>query len=445
MNRKIDKELKRWKNDPQRNVLLVRGARQVGKTYSVRVLGESFAHLLEVNFEEHQEVRKFFAGPLSPDVIVEKLAAYFGVPVIPGKTLLFFDEVQACPDCLRSLRFFNEKMPQLHVAAAGSLLEFVLSEIPSFGVGRITSLFMYPLSFVEFLDALGMEPLAAVMARANTKNPVDTVLHRKLLDVMRTYCAIGGMPAVVGHYLADRDLRGCRRVLDDLVVSFRDDFAKYRRQAPVRQLQEVFMSVALQTGGKFTYTAVNRALSHYEIKTALDLLVKAGLVHQVLHTDARGIPLGAQVNPRRFKAILFDIGVYQRLVDLDLPAYLAQDDVDLVNKGPLAELFAGLEMIAAGPSGERPQLYYWHREARNSNAEVDYVFPQGAIPVPVEIKSGRRGAMQSMHLFMAERKLERGIRLSQENYGEYGTIETIPLYAAGTITRRERMISTGLL
>jgi predicted AAA+ superfamily ATPase len=284
---------------------------------------------------------------------------------------------------------------------------------------------------------LGLGKLATSIGRASPAEPLDPVLHNKLLDLLRTYCAIGGLPAVSAKYLASRDLRGCQRLLDEIVLSFRDDFAKYAKKVPVSQLNEVFESVARQSGGKFKYTSVNPGLSHHEIKKALDLLVKAGLVHQVFHTDARGVPLGAQINPRRFKAMLFDLGVHQRLVNLDLASYLLQPGIDLVNKGPAAEIFVGLEMAANGPPYQHPALYYWHREARNSNAEVDYLCQRGAKPVPVEVKSGKRGGMQSMHLFLAERNLDRGIRLSLDNFGKYGAIDTMPLYAAGVVARQE--------
>jgi predicted AAA+ superfamily ATPase len=433
MKRRIDDYLKEWKSDPARRVLLVRGARQVGKTYSIRALGSTFEHLLEANFEEHPRIKTFFDDQLSPEKIIEKLSAYFGTPVIPGKTILFFDEIQACPNCLRSLRFFHEEAPALHVAAAGSLLEFAISEIPSFGVGRITSLFMFPFSFWEFLGANGMEQLAAVAANSNTGKPVDPVLHSRLLEYLRTFCAIGGMPAVVDTYVTSHDLIKCQRVLSDIVETFRSDFAKYGKKAAVTQLGEVFESVALQAGGKFKYSTVNPSRSHYELKKAMDLLVRAGLVYQVFHTDARGIPLGAQIDPRRFKAMLFDTGIHQRLLNLDFSSYLVQNDADLVNKGAVAELFAGLEIIANSSPWERPQLHYWHREARNSNAEVDFVCRDGTKPLPVEVKSSRRGSMQSLHLFLTERNLSRGIRLSHENFTAYGAIETVPLYAAGIL------------
>lgn len=433
MRRGIDSHLVRWKNDPRRKVLLVRGARQVGKTYSVRRLGRSFESIVEVNFEEHPEVGNFFSRDLSPGGIIEKLAAYFGKPIKPGRTLLFFDEVQACPGCLRSLRFFHERMPDLHVIAAGSLLEFVLSEIPSFGVGRISSLFMYPLSFTEFLEAVDMKPLADAIRTSRPAKPLDNVLHRKALDHLRTFCAIGGMPAVVETYASSRDIPACRVFLDDIIEGLRDDFSKYRKSAPTRLLAETFEATTLQAGGKFVYRNVNSDLPHHELKNALELLVKAGLARGIFHSDARGIPLGAQMNQRRFKVLPFDCGIAQRMQNLDISSYLVQSDKDLVNKGAIAEVFCGLEMIANAPPHQRARLFYWHREARQSNAEVDYVIQQGNTIVPVEIKAGSRGSMQSIRLFLNERNLTRGIRLSHENYSSYNSIEIAPLYTAGNL------------
>lgn len=435
MRRHVETQLQKWRQGPHRKVSIVRGARQVGKTYSIRVLGRSFGNLFEVNFEEHPQIKAFFDGSLSPETIIEKLTAYFGEKIIPGETLLFFDEIQSCPNCLRSLRFFHEKMPQLHVVAAGSLLEFALALVPSFGVGRISSLFMYPLSFDEFLRAIAMEPLADQIAKSSIEKPLDTVLHKKALEHVRTYCAIGGMPAVVECYRTSRDLRSCQALIDDIILGLRDDFSKYRAWIPVHRLTEVFESIAKQAGGKFKYSAVNPDTGHYELKRAFGLLIQAGLAYQIIHSDSRGIPLGAQVNTRRFKALLFDLGITQRLLHLDLPSYLVQDVAELITKGSVAELFCGLELLANAPSNHRPQLFYWHREARNSNAEVDYVIQQGPSIVPVEVKAGIRGAMQSMKVFLSERQFQRGIRLSHENFSTYGGIETAPLYTAGNLVK----------
>jgi hypothetical protein len=429
MQRNIESRLLAWKQDPYRKVLLVRGARQVGKTYSIRELGRTFRHFVEVNFEETPDIHVFFRDSLNPVRLCEKLSAYFSAHIVAGETLLFFDEIQACPEALSALRFFHEKMPELHVVGAGSLLEFALAEIPSQGVGRISSLYMYPLTFGEYLMAMGEEGLIGVVEHAGPEHPVDAPFHRRLVDLVKSYQLIGGMPAAVRSYAEKRDLSICLKILDDLVMSLEDDFKKYRKRAPVGRLSEVFRSVVLQAGAKFKYSSVNSASSPQALKDALHLLLKAGLAHRVVHTHARGLPLGAQVDDKKFKVILFDIGIHQRLLGLDVQGHLTADDLDLVNRGSIAEVFTGLELVGNHPSHMKSALYYWHREARGSNAEVDYVIQRGADIVPVEVKAGTKGQMQSMYRFMNERKLKKGIRVSLENFAEYDRVETIPLYA----------------
>lgn len=435
MKRNIEKHLLDWKNNPERRALLVRGARQVGKTYSIRQLGKTFRHFIEVNFEENPQVRVFFKDSLDPARLCEKLAAYFSVPITDGETLLFFDEIQSCPEALGSLRFFYEKRPALHVVGAGSLLEFVLEEIPSLGVGRLSSLFMYPLTFDEYLSAMGEDGLIEVVEKADADHPLDEAFHRRLIEHFKIFQLIGGLPAVVKTYAEKRDLAACFRILDDLLVTFQDDFAKYKKRAPVSRLAEVFHSVAYQSGGKFKYSSVDSESCAQSLKDALRLLMQAGLVYRVVHTHARALPLGAQVEEKKFKALLFDIGIHQRILGLNLPEYLVAQDVEIVNKGSLAEVFVGLELVKNHAACTRPGLYYWHRESRGSNAEVDYVIQQGTAIVPVEVKAGTRGHMQSMMLFMKERGLEKGVRVSLEHFSGYGRIEVIPLYAVGRLAR----------
>ncbi len=432
MERAIDKELLKWKDEKKRKVLLVRGARQVGKTYSLRQLGQHFKYFAEVNFEEHPEISTFFERSLNPGPICEKLAIYLGTPIIPGETLLFFDEIQACADAIKSLRFFYERMPELHVAAAGSLLEFALEEIPSFGVGRLRNVFMYPMTFNEYLDALGEQNLKQLIARSSSANPVDPVIHDKILDRLKIFQIIGGMPEVVRTYIEERNLPKCQIVIDNILTTIIDDFAKYRRRVPVSRLQEVFNSIVHQSGGKFKYTNVANGNTR-PYKEALELLIKAGQTYKVCHTAARGVPLGGQIDEKRFKVLLFDTGVYQRVLGLDLSNYIVSDFGDLINKGNLSELFVGLELIAAGSPHLHPGLYYWHREARSSNAEIDYVVSGKGKIIPIEVKAGTRGQMQSLHIFLRERNLNRGIRLSHQNFSDYDKISTIPVYAASQI------------
>ncbi|MBU1121839.1 MAG: ATP-binding protein [Candidatus Omnitrophota bacterium] len=278
---------------PQRKVLLLRGARQVGKTYSIRELKKSFKYYLEVNFEEERTVRQFFAGSLNPSVICQKLSAYFNTPIIAGETLLFFDEIQACPEALSALRFFYEKIPDLHVAAAGSLLEFAIAEIPSYGVGRIYSLFLYPLSFDEFLQALGENDLIGMKNKANYKYPLDDIFHHRLIDYLKIYYLIGGMPEVVKSFARNKDIIFCQKILNDLLETVKDDFAKYKNRSPIQRLKEVFDSISFQSGAKFKYSNIDSSSSHHPLKAALNLIVQAGLAYKIFHTAARGCPLGA--------------------------------------------------------------------------------------------------------------------------------------------------------
>ena len=348
MKRLIFSSLNKWRSDRDRKVLLLRGARQVGKTYLIRELGKTFEQYLEVNFDEQPKVKTFFSGSLSPVEITEKLGGFFGKSVVPGKTLLFFDEIQSCPDALKSLRYFHEKLPGLHTAAAGSLLEFAISDLPSFGVGRIHSLYMQPMNFEEFLEACGLSELIPLISKASCDSPLDDTLHERALDKLKTFMIIGGMPAVVKTYVEKHDFTACQEVLDDLISAFEDDFAKYRKKIHAAKMTEVLKSVALQSGSKFKYSKISDLRHPSGYKKALDLLVKSGLVHKIHHTHARGIPLGAQTSPQKFKAIIFDLGIFQRLCGLDLSEYLVRDRVSLVNKGALAEVHVGLELLASG-------------------------------------------------------------------------------------------------
>lgn len=433
MKRQIDSYLEAWRESYGRKVLLLRGARQVGKTYSIRRLAKTFETFLEINFEEDPRLVSFFEGPLSPSEINQKLTAYSGVSLKPGKSLLFFDEIQACPNAIRALRFYHEKMPDLHVIGAGSMLEFALSDIPSFGVGRISNLFLYPLSFREFLGALGREELDQMVQNANPSRPLDAVLHHELLERFRIYQILGGMPAVISAFVSGADLPSCQKIINELVTTLQDDFAKYKKRAPVTRLMEVFRSAAHQAGGKFQYSKVAQGEASHGYKVALELLSKAGLIYRVYHTSASGIPLGAQINQKKFKVILFDLGLHQRLLDLNLSDHMLKEPIDLIGKGNLAEIFVGLELMAYHEPSTRPQLYYWHRESRASNAEVDYVVQKENEILPIEVKAGTKGGMRSLFLFLDEKRMKSGVRFSHENFARMEKVEVIPIYAVSTL------------
>jgi len=437
ISRKIDNDLLLWTRESNRKPLLLRGARQVGKSSAVRHLAEQFDYFLEINFELNSEARDLFAkGDLSPFKLCQELAAIYQTPIIPGKTLLFFDEIQSSVPAISSLRFFYEEYNELHVIAAGSLLEFAFQEIPSFGVGRIRSMFMYPMSFSEFLIACNHQLLLQAIQKADCKNPLSDPVHKKALELLKKYLILGGMPEVVSVYVNDNDLLSCQRVLDDLVISLRSDFAKYKKKVSTSQLSVVFDSVTAQMGRKFVYNNVSNDYTGKQLKEGMELLIMSGLVIPVVHSSSNGIPLGAEIDNKKKKLLLLDTGIFQRLLGLPLSDLLISSDFSLINKGNIAELFAGLEILKSSSCYEKKNLYYWHRESKSSNAEVDFVIQHGRDIIPIEVKSSAKGAMQSMNMFIKEKNPPFGIRTSLENFGELPGVKIVPLYALGDFSAK---------
>jgi len=434
MKRHIYQSLIDWKNDRTHKVLLLRGARQVGKTFIARELGKTFSYFVEVNFERDIDVQLFFDQNFDPERICSNLSAYYGIPIIEKQTLLFFDEIQACPKAIQALRFFYESKPNLHVISAGSLLEFALSDLSSFGVGRIRSMFMYPMSFDEFLLALSENALIDLKKQASPQNPLNIAFHNKLTDYLKKFLLTGGMPEVVKTYLQNiGNINAVQQALGDITISLYDDFVKYKKRSPVLRLREVFDSTIKQAGGKYIYTKAGALSNIAQAKEALDLLEMAGLVYKVYHSSGQGLPLGAEANHKIFKVLFLDTGILQQNAGIKLSDLMLAHNTEMINKGRLAEIFAGLEMIKYEICMNRPQLYYWHRENRGSSAEVDYLLNQKDLIIPIEIKSGSSGKMQSLHQFLTERNASKGVRLAMENFASFDKIEVIPLYAISNL------------
>lgn len=436
LNRKIDHFLMEWKAEIDRKPLLLRGARQVGKTSAIKNFSSNFKYFLSVNFDERRDYVKVFETTNGIEDVCEQLSLITGTPIIAGETLVFFDEIQVSVQALQMLRYFYEKMPELHVIAAGSLLEFALEEIPAFGAGRVRSVFMYPFSFEEFLVAIGESALIPKMLQADYQHPLQIVIHQKLSGLYKKFLLIGGMPEAVRAYVKGDSILNIQRVLNDLIIALEADFAKYKKRFPGGRLTEVFRAIAYQTGQKFTYSYDKGSLSNVQIKEAIRLLSMAGIVYPVIHTAANGIPLGAEINPKKIKYLLYDTGIFQRLLGLELGDMMIQDDFTAINKGNIVELSVGLELIKNTDPFEPAHLYYWHREAQNSQAEVDYVIQSGNEIYPIEVKSGTKGSMQSMYLFMKEKKIMLGYRLSFENFSSMDSVKIMPVYASGKLSKR---------
>lgn len=435
-NRDIDIALKDWAENDGRKPLLLRGARQVGKTSAARHLGESFKSYVEIDLNERRDLHSLFVPQNTPQQICGMLDALLGCSIIAGETLLVLDEIQECPEAINKLRYFYERYPQLHVIATGSLLEFALEDLPSFGVGRIESMFMYPFSFSEFLCATGNSALLGIIRSGNTDRPLAEALHNKANTLLKIFMAIGGMPEVVAAYASDQNLQRCQRILDTLIVSFKADFKKYHKKIDPQLVNDVWASIAEQAQGKFVFSRVNADLRSDVIKKAVQALVMAGLANSVVHTSANGLPLGAEVNRKYIRYMMLDTGIVQRLLNLDLMPYLTNSDTDAINKGALAEVFVATELVKAMSPYSQNELYCWHREEKDGNAEIDFVVEKNGQIVPIEVKSGRKGSMQSMRYFMQDKSITKGIRTSLENFASFGNIGVVPLYAIGEWMRR---------
>lgn len=433
LTRKIDNELLLWAKSIQRKPLVLRGARQVGKSTAVRHLASQFKYFVEINFDENVDYQKLFQGNLSVENICEQISILTNTHIVVGETLIFFDEIQACLPAIQTLRYFYEQKPDLHVIAAGSLLEFALAELPSFGVGRVRFMYVYPFSFIEFLQAHNENQLLKLLDKNGNNQAIPELIHEKLKTYLKKFLVIGGMPEAVNTYINSKNMLEVQRVLDDLILSIQADFAKYKNRVSALRIKEVFDSVVMQVGRKFTYTYPNSTLNNVQIKEALVLLEMAGLIYSVTHSACNGIPLGAEINSKFKKILLFDTGIFQRILGLNISELMLEDNFQILNKGNIAELYVGLELLKNQTCYTKNDLYYWQRDAKNSQAEIDYVIQKNESILPIEVKAGTKGAMQSMHIFMAEKKSILGIRVSLENFGKLDNIQIMPLYAINQI------------
>lgn len=436
--RHIDSYLADWKNSVNLKPLLIRGARQVGKSSAVQNLGKSFRYFIEINLERQKNIGILFGENLDVKKLCSQLAAIYNTPVIPGETLLFIDEIQENERAISSLRYFYEDFPGLHVIAAGSLLEFTLKELASFGVGRVRSVYMYPFSFDEFLEAQGLSmQVDYKVSQADCEHPLPLALHEEMVSQLRSFYLVGGMPEAVKIWLQTSDYNECCVVHNDILDTYLDDFSKYKTRISPLLLSRTLKSVALQAGRKFVYSQVDSSVDSAKVKEALSLLTLAGLIIPVTHTAANGIPLGAEINEKFRKFLFLDVGMMQSLLGIKPQDIFIADERSFVNKGGLSEVFAGLELVKYGDYLKRSELFYWQRMERNAQAEVDYVISRRSRIYPVEVKAGTSGAMQSLYKFIELKSCDYGIRTSLEPFSSYGKVKVVPLYALSNLFFQE--------
>jgi uncharacterized protein len=415
VERDVLKDLDDWYDRENRKPLIIRGARQVGKTWLVREFAKRrFKNWIEINFDQNPEKVSLFA---SRDVeqVIRLLSVDMDAGVIPGETLLFLDEIQSAPEVIPLLRYFYEKMPQLHVIAAGSLLEFVLSEHTfSMPVGRIEYLFMGPMSFSEFLTANGNQTLREFLAGYRLDDPLPQSIHQQLLNLLKIYCTVGGMPAAVRAYAGNGDLRLVAREQSFILQTYRDDFAKYGSRVDTRRLGTVFDAIPRLVGQKLKYVNIDRNERAKPLADSVELLEKARVIYCVTHSAGNGIPLGAEKNSKDRKPLFLDVGLLCCALGLKAAELHSVNDLILVNSGAVAEQFAGQQLLYAGERYAEPELYYWNREQRSSSSEVDYLVARGTQVLPVEIKAGKVGSLKSLHVFAAEKGAPRAVRFNTD-------------------------------
>ncbi|MDO8603518.1 MAG: AAA family ATPase [Candidatus Omnitrophota bacterium] len=438
MKRDLERDLFNWKECKDRLPLLLRGARQVGKSYIVEEFGKrAFKNIVIVNFEFRPELKQCFTT-LDPIEIINKLQLLMGENIEAEKTLLFLDEIQECPNAIMALRYFKEKYDRLAVIGAGSLMEFALNSSDfKMPVGRIQFIYLEPLSFGEFLTASGNELLRDHLREIRLNSVFDDAVHQKLMDLLRIYLIVGGMPAVVKEHLDNRNFLNCQRIQNSLLQAYRNDFGKYAKSSELKYLQKVLDEAPRLVGNRIKYSNVDPHSKSRDIKQALNLLKLAGIVYPIYATAASGLPLGAQANEMKFKLNFLDVGLMQNACGLQAELTLT-NNFFLINAGAVTEQLIGQELRAYFDSYLKCGLFFWARDKKSSSAEVDYVVAVDSLILPVEVKAGKTGTLKSLKLFIEEKKSLFGVRFSQEKLSLHDKVLTLPLYMAEQMKRLVR-------
>ena len=429
----VDFHLDAWKEDPFRKPLLVRGARQVGKTHAIRRLGRRFKHFAEVNFERQSEAASIFEKDLVPEKIVASLSLLLKTPIIPGETLLFFDEIQEAPRAILALRYFYEEMPGLHVAAAGSLLEFAIEKV-GVPVGRIATLHMYPLSFIEYLVATGNYLIGQEILRHPIGAPMEATVHKKILDLLGEYLSIGGMPEAVARWTETKDPASALSVLKQIAETYRQDFEKYARKTQVKYLEQLFRQVPHLVSKNFSYSEIHGEYRKRELAPALELLERANIIHIVHHSSGQGLPIGAEADFDTFKVFYLDVGLCQAILGSDISIWFLRPLEGFENRGEIAEGFIGQELICYASPHSKAEVHFWKRNKKSGSAEIDYLIQRGETILPIEVKSGHGGTLRSLRLFLdTHPKTSTAVRFSSLNYSVLDKLDSRPLYAAASL------------
>lgn len=440
ISRSAEKHLDLWYERKGRKPLVIRGARQVGKSTLVRRFAKNNGLVLnEINLEQNLYLDDFFKS-LDMGDIIKELSALVGRNLMSPGSLLFLDEIQATPHAIQALRYFYEDRPDIPVISAGSLLEFALADHHfSMPVGRIEYYHLGPITFNEFLNAIESD-MDSFLSGFHVNQTIPITAHKKLIKRQREYLFVGGMPEAVSVYVEKGGLTDVSAVHRSIADTYQDDFSKYAKQKDLVLLQKIFRQIPRIIGQKVKYSNISRENKSREVKAVIDLLVKARVCHQVFHSHCSGVPLMADINENVYKLLFMDVGMAAYITGLDWIALQSLDGQSLVNEGILAEQFVGQHLI--NPF-EPPQLTYWLREAKSTNAEVDYVTTSGNQVIPIEVKAGKSGTLKSLQQFAFNKHASLCIRFDL-NPPDVGEITHAARVSNGSVPVSYKLLSLPL-
>ena len=431
MKRSVYNYLIEWKNSDKRKPLILQGARQVGKTYLVNMLGETeYENYIYLNFEQDTNLHSLFENTLNPEVLINNISLYIGKKIVPTGTLLFFDEIQVAPAVLTSLKYFREQAPQYHIIAAGSLLGISVGKETSFPVGKVNFLTLYPMSFSEYLIALGEELLVDNLKKIANPVPLPDAIHNKLLNLLKMYLYLGGMPEVIQDYIDNKDIASVRLIQNEILEAYKRDFSKYTEKGQAIKTSEFWNSIPRQLAKenkKFKYGDVRKNARASMFEQTVEWLHKAGLINIVNNISTPKLPLSAYADYSKFKIYLHDVGLLA--AELNISSELIVSPVDIFTEfnGAFIENFIAQELLYYGYS----KLFYW---TSKSDAEVDFILERANHIFPVEVKSGLNRNIKSLRSYADKYKPETVFRVSPRNLTQSGDFVNIPLYAANLLS-----------
>lgn len=426
MKREIISELLKWKNSNNRKPLIIHGARQVGKTYIVKQFGkENYNNLIYVNFETNQELSLQISESIDAKYIINKLELFYGEKILPEKTLIFFDEIQANERALTSLKYFYEQAPEYHIIAAGSLLGIAINRKNySFPVGKVQMINMYPLSFKEFLVAIGRENLIEkIQEHFDSNKRMDKDIHELCLKLYRTYLVVGGMPEVVQTYLEEQKIISTIDVQTEILQSYERDMTKYADNSLSNRIISAFDSIPVQLAKdnpKFQYKVISKGGTSSIFGEAILWLKNSGIVNQVYKATAE-LTLEMHKDLTSFKLYMSDVGLFVNKARYPLYQVDLSSQPTMISMGPLTEHYVANELKVKGF-----ETYYWESDGK---AELDFLIQKDIDIIPIEVKSNVHTKARSLDLYMKKYNPKYAIRISEKNFGFENGIKSVPLYA----------------